>query len=325
MVDDEELKAAMAGRGLGTPATRAQIIENLIGEQYMHREGRELIPTAKAFTLMTLLNGLGINELTQPELTGDWEWKLGRIEKGEFTREEFMREIAEMTRHMVERAKQYEADTIPGDFGVLTAPCPKCGGQIRETYKKFQCGGCDYALWKIVAGRQYEPAEIETLLTERQVGPLTGFRNKMGRTFAAAIRLNDELQPEFDFGQDKADAADAEPVDFSDQESLGKCPKCAAGVFEHGTSYVCEKSVGPAKTCDFRSGKIILQQPIDAMQMKKLLTDGKTELLKDFVSNRTRRKFSAYLVAQDGKVGFEFEKKVAKPKAPAKKKADAEK
>jgi DNA topoisomerase-3 len=325
MVDDEELKAAMAGRGLGTPATRAQIIENLIGEQYMHREGRELIPTAKAFTLMTLLNGLGITELTQPELTGDWEWKLGRIEKGEFTREEFMREIAEMTRHMVERAKQYEADTIPGDFGVLIAPCPKCGGQIRETYKKFQCGSCDYALWKIVAGRQYEPAEIETLLTEKQVGPLTGFRNKMGRTFAAAIRLNDELQPEFDFGQDKADAADSEPVDFSDQTSLGKCPKCAADVFEHGTSYVCEKSVGPAKTCDFRSGKIILQQPIDAVQMKKLLADGKTDLLKEFVSNRTRRKFSAYLVAQDGKVGFEFEKKVAKPKAPAKKKAEAEK
>ena len=323
MVDDEELKAAMAGRGLGTPATRAQIIENLIGEQYMHREGRELIPTAKAFTLMTLLNGLGVKELTQPELTGDWEWKLGRIEKGEFTRDEFMREIAEMTRHMVERAKQYEADTIPGDFGVLTAPCPKCGGQIRETYKKFQCGGCDYALWKIVAGRQYEPAEIEQLLTEKQVGPLTGFRNKMGRSFAAAIKLNDELQPEFDFGQDKADAADAEPVDFSDQESLGKCPKCDGQVFEHGTSYVCEKSVGPAKTCDFRSGKIILQQPIDAPQMKKLLADGKTDLLKEFVSNRTRRKFSAYLVAQAGKVSFEFEKKVAKPKAPAKKKTEA--
>ena len=323
MVDDEELKAAMAGRGLGTPATRAQIIENLLGEQYMHREGRELIPTAKAFSLMTLLNGLGINELTQPELTGDWEWKLGRIEKGEFTREEFMREIAEMTRHMVERAKQYEADTIPGDFGVLSAPCPKCGGQIRETYKKFQCGGCDYALWKIVAGRQYEPAEIEQLLTEKQVGPLTGFRNKMGRTFAAAIKLNDDLQPEFDFGQDKAgDDGEAEAVDFSGQESLGKCPKCAANVYDNGNNYTCEKAVGPDKSCDFRSGKIILQQPIDAAQMKKLLGEGKTDLLKEFVSNRTRRKFSAYLVAQGGKVGFEFEKKVAKPKAPAKKKAD---
>ena len=325
MVDDEELKAAMAGRGLGTPATRAQIIENLIGEQYMHREGRELIPTAKAFSLMTLLTGLGVNELTQPELTGDWEWKLGRIEKGEFTREEFMREIAEMTRHIVERAKTFDSDTIPGDFGVLTAPCPRCGGQIRETYKKFQCGGCDYALWKIVAGRQFEPAEIDTLISEGQIGPLTGFRNKMGRTFAAAIKLNAEFMPEFDFGQDKAgEGENAEAVDFSEQKSLGKCPKCGANVYEHGAAYVCEKSVGPAKSCDFRSGKIILQQPVDAAQMQKLLADGKTDLLKEFVSNRTRRKFSAYLVAKDGKVGFEFEKKVAKPKAPAKKKAVTE-
>ncbi|HQU80095.1 MAG TPA: DNA topoisomerase III [Azonexus sp.] len=323
MVDDEELKAAMAGRGLGTPATRAQIIENLIGEQYMLREGRELIPTAKGFSLMTLLNGLGITELTQPELTGDWEWKLGRIEKGEFTRDEFMREIAEMTRHIVERAKTFDSDTIPGDFGVLTAACPRCGGQIRETYKKFQCGGCDYSLWKIVAGRQFEPAEIDTLITEKQIGPLTGFRNKMGRTFAAAIKLNDKMEPEFDFGQDRAgEGEEAEAIDFSNRQALGKCPKCAANVYEHGTSYVCEKSVGPAKTCDFRSGKIILQQPIDIAQMQKLLADGKTDLLKEFVSNRTRRKFSAYLVAKDGKVGFEFEKK-APAKKPATKKASA--
>ena len=319
MVDDEELKAAMAGRGLGTPATRAQIIENLIGEQYMLREGRELIPTAKAFNLMTLLNGLGIKELTQPELTGDWEWKLGRIEKGEFTRDEFMREIAEMTRHMVERAKSYDNDTIPGDFGVLTEPCPKCGGQIRETYKKFQCSGCDYALWKIVAGRQYEPVEVETLLREGQVGPLTGFRNKMGRSFAAAIKLNADKLPEFDFGQDKAGDESSEPVDFSGQESLGACPKCAAGVYDNGNAYVCEKSVGSEKSCDFRSGKIILQQPIEHAQMQKMLTTGKTDLLREFISNRTRRKFSAYLVIESGKVGFEFEKKApAAKKAPAK-------
>ena len=319
MVDDEELKAAMAGRGLGTPATRAQIIENLIGEQYMLREGRELIPTAKAFNLMTLLNGLGIKELTQPELTGDWEWKLGRIEKGEFTRDEFMREIAEMTRHMVERAKSYDNDTIPGDFGVLTEPCPKCGGQIRETYKKFQCSGCDYSLWKIVAGRQYEPVEVETLLREGQVGPLTGFRNKMGRSFAAAIKLNADKLPEFDFGQDKAGDESSEPVDFSGQESLGACPKCAAGVYDNGNAYVCEKSVGSEKSCDFRSGKIILQQPIEHAQMQKMLTTGKTDLLREFISNRTRRKFSAYLVIESGKVGFEFEKKApAAKKAPAK-------
>ena len=319
MVEDEELKAAMAGRGLGTPATRAQIIENLIAEQYMLREGRELIPTAKAFSLLTLLHGLGANELTAPELTGDWEWKLGRIEKGELSRKDFMHEIAEMTKLIVERAKSYDSDTIPGDFGVLAAPCPKCGGVVKENYKKFQCGACDFSLWKIVAGRQFEPAEIETLLTERTIGPLTGFRNKMGRPFAASLKLNDKFESEFDFGQSADSDSDA-PVDFSAQEALGKCPRCGASVYEHGNAYVCEKSVGADKSCTFRSGKIILLQPVERAQMQKLLADGRTDLLKEFVSSRTRRKFSAFLVATpDGKVGFEFEKRVPKaPKAGAK-------
>ncbi|MBS1198830.1 MAG: topoisomerase [Proteobacteria bacterium] len=320
MVDDDELKAAMAGRGLGTPATRAQIIENLIGEQYVHRENRELIPTAKAFTLMTLLNGLGVPELTQPELTGEWEWKLARIERGELTRAEFMREIAEMTRHIVDRAKSYDSDTIPGDFGILRTPCPRCGGTVRETYKKFQCGGCDFALWKIVAGRQFEPEEIESLLTEKRIGPLIGFRNKMGRPFSASIKFNDKLEPEFDFGQENSGEGAAEVVDFSEQQALGKCPKCSASVYEHGNAYVCEKSVGPEKTCDFRSGKIILQQNVERAQMEKLLSTGKTDLLRDFISARTRRKFSAFLVVgPEKKVGFEFEKKL--PKKPAAKKA----
>jgi DNA topoisomerase-3 len=320
MVDDEELKAAMAGRGLGTPATRAQIIENLIGEQYLHREGRELQPTAKAFSLMTLLNGLGIPELTAPELTGEWEYKLARMERGEMSRDAFMQEISTMTQHIVDRAKSYDSDTVPGDFGELATPCPKCGGTIKETYKKFQCQTCDFALWKIVAGRQYEAAEIEELLTERRIGPLTGFRNKMGRPFNAIIKLNAENLPEFDFGQDATgDDGQAEEVDFSGKEPLGPCPKCAARVFEHGIAYVCERSVGPSKSCDFRSGKVILQQSVEIEQMKKLLATGRTDLLKDFVSARTRRKFSAFLVrGPDGKVGFEFEKRAAKPKTPAK-------
>ncbi|MBK7422178.1 MAG: DNA topoisomerase III [Propionivibrio sp.] len=316
MVDDEELKAAMAGRGLGTPATRAQIIENLIGEQYLHREGRELQPTAKAFSLMTLLNGLGIDELTAPELTGDWEWKLARMERGEMSRDAFMKEIAAMTQHIVDRAKSYDSDTIPGDFGELSVPCPKCGGTIKETYKKFQCQACDFALWKIVASRQFEAAEIEQLLGERRIGPLTGFRNKMGRPFNAIIKLNADNLPEFDFGQNANDDDHAEEVDFSGQNSLGPCPKCAARVFENGMAYVCEKSVGPAKSCDFRSGKIILQQAVETEQMEKLLATGRTDLLRNFISTRTKRKFSAFLVrGADGKVGFEFEKREAKPKA----------
>ncbi|MGC4405880.1 DNA topoisomerase III [Methyloversatilis sp. MC4-4] len=317
-IDDEELRAAMAGRGLGTPATRAQIIENLILENYMLREGRELIPTAKGFQLMIALRGLKIDELSSPELTGEWEYKLSQIERGELSRDAFMREIADMTQHIVHQAKSYESDTIPGDFATLDEKCPRCGGVVKENYKKFQCQSCDFSLWKIVAGRQFETHEIDTLLRERQVGPLTGFRNKMGRPFNAVIKLNDKLEPEFDFGQPREDE-NAEPVDFSQQTPLGPCPKCSARVFEQPMSYICEKSVGPEKSCDFRSGKIILQQPIEPEQMQKLLEAGRTDLLKGFVSSRTKRKFSAFLVRQpDGKVGFEFEPRAVKPKAGAK-------
>ncbi len=312
-LDDDELKAAMAGRGLGTPATRAQIIENLLTEQYLLREGRELQPTAKAFSLLTLLQGLGVNELTAPELTGEWEWKLGRIEKGEMSRQAFMQEIATMTSHIVERAKSYDSDTIPGDFGTLETPCPKCGGVVHETYKKFQCKACDFALWKIVAGRQFEPAEIDLLLSSGRVGPLDGFRNKMGRAFSAAVRLNSELQPEFEFEGKSNDSESNEPIDFSQQTSLGTCPKCQSPVFEHGNAYVCANAVGESKRCDFRSGKVILLQAIEREQMQKLLREGKTDLLRGFVSQRTKRPFSAFLkVGKDGKVGFEFEEK--KPK-----------
>jgi len=141
----------------------------------------------------------------------------------------------------------------------------------------------------------------------------------MGRLFNADIKLNDELMPTFDFGQPRDDE-NAEPVDFSEQTTLGTCPKCQAKVYEHGMAYVCEKSVGPEKSCDFRSGKIILQQPIEREQMSKLLTDGKTDLLKGFVSNKTKRKFSAFLVRKpDGGVGFEFEPRAPKKPAAAKK------
>jgi len=182
-------------------------------------------------------------------------------------------------------------------------------------------------LWKVVASRQWETEEIDELLTKRQIGPLQGFRSKMGRPFAAMIKLKEDHMPEFDFGQSDADA-DGEEVDFSTQEALGACPKCGGRVFEHGMAYVCEKAVGAGKTCDFRSGKIILQQEVARADMQKLLATGRTALLKGFISNKTRRKFSAYLVrdTKTGKVGFEFEPRNPKaaPKAGAKPATKAE-
>ncbi|MBZ0142528.1 MAG: DNA topoisomerase III [Rhodocyclaceae bacterium] len=319
LIEEEELREAMSARGLGTPATRAATIEGLIQEEYVHRNGRELQPTAKAFSLMVALSTLGIDELHSPELTGHWEYKLKQMEHGELERDEFMDHIVEQTREMVDRIKHGE---IPEEvFSTLTTPCPKCGGVIQENYKKFQCKKCGYALWKVVAGRQYEPEEVDELLSRGVVGPLQGFRSKMGRPFAAMIRLNTEHLPEFDFGQGSAGEADGEAIDFSGQEPLGKCPKCGKKVYEHGMAYVCEKAVGADKTCDFRSGKIILQQPVERAQMGKLLKEGRTDLLKGFISNKTRRRFSAYLVSgSDGKVGFEFEPRA--PKAAAKKSAE---
>ena len=314
LVEDEELREAMREKGLGTPATRAAIIEGLIYEKYVLRQGRELQPTAKAFSLITLLRGLEIPELSSPELTGNWEFKLHSMARGQMTRPDFMKEIADMTREIVAKAKRHESDTVPGDFGTLKVPCPKCGGEIHENYKKFQCQKCDFSLWKIVAGRQLEIPEVEELIAKGQVGPLQGFRSKLGRPFAAVIRLTPELKPEFDFGQDRTDAnGTVTEVDFTGQEPLGKCPKCGQRVFDAPMAYVCEKAVGANRTCDFRSGKVILQRAIEREQMQKLLATGKTDLLEKFISKKGRP-FKAFLVAKDGKVGFEFEAREAKPK-----------
>ncbi len=329
LVDDEDLREAMAGKGLGTPATRAAIIEGLLNEKYLLREGRDIIPTAKAFQLMTLLRGLGVSELTAPELTGEWEYKLSQMERGKISSEEFMREIAQMTQIIVKRAKEYNNDTIPGNYATLKTPCPNCGGVVKENYRRFACTKCEFSMSKIPGSRQFEIAEVEELLEKRTIGPLQGFRSKMGRPFAAILKISrdediNNYKLEFDFGQNQDEDENGEGVDFSEQTPLGACPKCGSGVYEMGLAYVCEKTVAKPKACDFRSGRIILQQEILPEQMAKLLNDGRTDLLPGFISQRTRRPFKAFLVKdKTGKVSFEFEER--KAKAPAKGKASEKK
>ncbi|MEY2706930.1 MAG: hypothetical protein RI905_681 [Pseudomonadota bacterium] len=331
LIDDDDYREAMSEKGLGTPATRAAIIEGLLAEKYMVREARELIPTAKAFQLMTLLRGLGVEELTQPALTGNWEHKLALMEKGQIDRNTFMQEIAQITQRIVKRAKEYDSDTIPGDYADLQTPCPHCGGLVKENYRRFACEKCGFSISKIPGGRAFEYDEAEALIANKEIGPLQGFRSKMGRPFAAIIKLvaipeddkdypNAGFKLEFDFGNSQDD--DSEEVDFTGQTALGACPKCSGAVYEHGMKYLCERSVGPNKSCDFSTGKVVLQQEISREQVSKLLSEGKTDLLTNFKSLRTGRGFKAYLARQpDGKIGFEFEvpaKKRAGSKAEAK-------
>jgi DNA topoisomerase-3 len=318
LIDDEELREAMSDKGLGTPATRATIIEGLIWEKYITRNGRELQPMAKAFSLITLLRGLDIPQLISPELTGEWEFKLNLMARGKMKRDDFMAEIADATRDMVAKAKSHESDTVPGDYGKLNVPCPKCGGEIHENYKKFQCQKCDFALWKIVASRQLEIFEVEELISKKVVGPLQGFRSKQGFPFAAIIKMGAEFKPEFDFGNDQNKDGEANaPVDFTGKEPLGKCPACGGNVYDAGMNYVCEKQAAPEKTCSFRSGKIILQQTIEPAQITKLLATGKTDLLKGFISKKNNRKFEAFLIVKDGKTAFEFAPREKKGKGKA--------
>ena len=323
-IEDDELREAMQEKGLGTPATRAAIIEGLLTEKYLLREGRELIPTAKAFQLMTLLRGLQVEELSKPALTGDWEYKLAQIEHGRLDRDTFMRDIAAMTERIVTKAKEYDRDTVPGEYATLHTPCPTCGGVVKENYRRYTCTGnngtsegCGFSISKIPGGRTFDAAEVEALLRDARIGPLEGFRSKAGWPFTAELRLvfDDETKHhklEFDFGE--KDAADSgELADFQHANSLGACPACGARVFEHGSNYVCEKAVPtlqhPHPACTFKTGAVILQQPISHEQVHKLLTEGKTDLLDKFISNKTRRAFKAYLVwdAQAGKVAFAFE------------------
>jgi DNA topoisomerase-3 len=344
MVDDDELREAMQEKGLGTPATRAAIIEGLINEKYILRDGREMIPTAKAFQLMTLLRGLGVEELSKPELTGEWEYKLSQMEQGKLSREDFMQQIADMTEHIVKKAKEYDRDTIPGDYATLSTPCPTCGGIVKENYRRYACvgkdassddtaaAGCGFSFGKTPAGRTFEQAEVEQFLRDKKIGPLEGFRSKAGWPFTSeiALKYNEEEKNwklEFDFGNDKNSEETGEIVDFTGSESLGACPKCGGAVHEHGSNYVCEKSVPteaqPTPTCNFKSGKIVLQQVVEREQIAKLLSAGKTDLLEKFVSNRTRRAFKAFLSwnAEEDKVVFEFEPRTSKfppRKTPAK-------
>ena len=315
LVEDEELKAALSAKGLGTPATRAAIIEGLIMDGYIIRQGRELMPTAKGIALIQLLRGIGIAALCSPELTGEWEAKLREMEHGGLRRSTFMAQIREMTREIVEKARNFEGADIEGEFGELDAPCPKCGYHpLKEEFRTFRCPSCNYVFWKVLASRQFDLEEVKTLLNERKIGPLEGFRSKLGRPFAATVVLGPEGKPEFDFRAEGSEEGQ-KPVDLSLLTPIHRCRVCEKGqVYELETAFACEHAVDQSKQCTFRMGKVILQQPISAEQVVKLMANGQTDLLTRFISKKGKP-FSAFLKLEGSKVGFVFPPRAEKGKS----------
>ena len=304
LIEDEDLRDAMAAKGLGTPATRAATIEGLLAEEYLRREGREISSAPKAWALMELLHAVDIPALASPEMTGEWEYKLKQMERGELARSRFMEEIVGLTQKIVEKAKNFDESGVQAKPLGFNSPD---GKPMVETLRYYQAEDGTSQLRKVVAGRLLEPFEAKDLLEKRLIGPLQGFRSRLGRPFAAALKLNDANETEFVFDNAPVNA-DGSKFDIEAQPPIGKCPICGGRVFDMMMSYACENTFGDTPTCKMKIGKQILQQPIDHVQLAKLLTEKKSDLLRGFVSMRTRRKFSAYLVVgPDGKTSFEFE------------------
>jgi DNA topoisomerase-3 len=320
--DDDDLRDAMAERGLGTPATRAATIEGLISQKYLAREGRELFVSGSGMRLIALVRELKIDGLHSPKLTGEWEFKLRQMEQGSLNRDDFMKEIISYTDDICTKTRK-AADLAKSEvFPDIKAPCPICGApSLKQTEASYECRepGCKFRAKKHIAGRLLTEPEAIELFTKRFVGPLTGFRSKFNKPFDATLELDPKFKVKFVFRNDDRDG----PPELTNEQLIGEA-KTGDGksykVYATGNAYHVPGIVTKKDPHGIRVGKAILQCEIAADQMLKLIGTGKTDVLKGFVSNRTKRKFDAHLTLdlKEGKTGFEFPPRPAK-KAAAKK------
>jgi len=305
LVADDELADAMKERGLGTPATRAAIIEKLIKEKYVVREGKDLTPTGKAFELLALLEAMKIEVLASPEMTGEWEFKLNQILKGEFTRDKFMAEIRSMTSHIIDQVKNFEDNEVRqeasfspvNDIRIFNSPT----AYISEDQK--------ISIRKILGGRMLAESEIVALLKGDTIGPFSDFRSKKGKLFTASVRLTNN-KIEFMFADSNADL-DIDAIKQSN--SLGTSPVDGTKVFGAPMAFMSESALDGTEK-GLKISRVILSKEITEENIIQMLTHGRTELIEGFISKK-RRPFDAFLVlAKTGKVSFEFPPRKSKRK-----------
>lgn len=297
LVEDDELREAMSERGLGTPATRAAIIEGLILDQYIVRNGRDLIATPKGIALIDQLTEIGADALTSPQMTGEWEFKLKQMEHGRLDRDAFMREIRRLTTEVVDLARTAAAEAKARTYPDLPARCPVCGtSPMKQTDSHYQCSApdCGYRLFKNIAGRPLSEAEAKELLENRILGPLDGFRNRFGQEFSASLELDAAHKPAFIF--QKREVLEAEAAAIEDPaRALCPCPVCAAAgreskIFETDDAWVCEAVVRGENPCKpkGRLAKVMCGFEIPREQARKFFTEGSTDFIDRFVSKKGR-------------------------------------
>jgi len=329
-IDDEDLAAALHEKGLGTPATRADIIENLIAKGYVVRLGKALRPTVKGIRMIDTLRRIHIDRLASPELTGELEHHLRQVERGDRTSQDFMSEITDYTVEIVDRAKTFGYDELY-DANESLGPCPACGRPVIEMAWFYRCQeepareeDCPMRLWKDTSGRYLDRATVRTLLRDGVTGEIDGFTARNGRTYRAIIEIDrDEWKLKVSSVGWNQEASSDQPEYDVDPEPLGRCPfdeDC--NIVESPTQFVCErklkeaelskeerkqrKEAGEAQSCGFVFPRTVCKREITRDEALHYLREGRTELLTDFTS-RFGRPFSATLVLKEnGRHGFEF-------------------
>ncbi|CAG37346.1 DNA topoisomerase III [Desulfotalea psychrophila] len=297
-IENEELADAMKERGLGTPATRATIIEKLIKEKYVVREAKDLVPTGKAFELFSLIEAMKIDTLASPEMTGEWEYKLNQIFKGEMTRDDFMQEIRQLTQQIVDRVRDFNTD----EERSLAPFSPVGETVIYSTPTAWVSEDGTIAIRKVLGGRLMSNKEIVALLEGKSLGPFSDWRSKRGKNFTATVSLKNN-KIEFIFADSTADL-DIDSI--KKQEPLGLSPVDQTAVFETPVGYMSESALDGESKKGLKISKVILDKTISKENIQQLLTDGKTELIQGFISKR-KRPFDAYLLMdKKGKITFEF-------------------
>ena len=307
LVEDEELREAMKEKGLGTPATRAAIIERLIEVGYLERVSKSLVPTDKGMRLIELASSVQVEEILSPTLTGEWEKKLIDIEKGKANSKEFMNGITELTTNIVNKVKNFSGEfSIHSGSGEPVGNCPKCGGNVFETIRGFTCenvekGSCDFVIWKKLKNRTVSREIAEHLLKGETV-EIEKMLSSYKKYYTARIKIEDGKV---------AFVFDNAPQEKINLEPLGECPLCKGNVFESNDSYYCEST---DNKCRFRMKKVLGNRLISREEVKELLKNKRTALLEGFIS-KSGKSFSAYLyIDKYGAVRFEFEKKTRKKK-----------
>ncbi|MBL9117245.1 MAG: DNA topoisomerase III [Verrucomicrobiaceae bacterium] len=330
-VEDEDHAEAMSERGLGTPATRAAIIEGLIMDGYIERNQRDLVVTQKGLNLIGQISEIGIEALSSPELTGQWEFQLRQMEHRRLDRLSFMNGIKDMASSIVDKTKAYVKAAKERVYPELDAHCPYCGGTgFKQTDDFYACKtkDCRLRVYKIIASRALSEEEAKTLIEKRMLGPLDGFRSKKGQEFSAAIELKEDQKTSFVFanGEDAPDGV--KPFDFESAQPLCECPVCAKKgkkglIYDTGDNYICRTSANDYKACNAKLPRVLCKKEITPENARLFFTEGRTALIEGMISKKGRP-FSAFLNCKAGDkrlLSWEFPPREKKEKAPAKKAA----